>query len=95
MFISACSLPFRFIECSEFQALLLFLGGGVDIWQPDTHKTIKKGIMQPFDAEKPTLKQGIQSANSIIQIGRDIGTSLNCLAMISLTNLFNNKNNKN
>ena len=44
-FITACSLPFRLVECSEFRALLAYLNSDIDTWLPDTHETIKKWIM--------------------------------------------------
>lgn len=50
--VSACSLPFRPVECPEFRALLLYLNDDIDTQLPDTHETVKKWIMRQFDAEK-------------------------------------------
>lgn len=83
-FISACSLPFRLVECPEFRALLLYLNDDVDTWLPDTHETVKKWIMRQFDAEKARIKQGIQAAKSRIHISCDLWTSPNCLAILGI-----------
>ncbi|KAF1730627.1 hypothetical protein CRV24_008696 [Beauveria bassiana] len=80
--ISACSLPFRLVECPEFRALLLYLNDDVDTWLPDTHETVKKWTMRQFDAEKARIKQGIQAAKSRIHISCDLWTSPNCLAIL-------------
>jgi hypothetical protein len=41
-FITACSLPFRLVECPEFRALLAYINNNIDTWLPDTHETIRK-----------------------------------------------------
>ena len=87
-FISACSLPFRLVECPEFRALLSYLNDDVDTWLPDTHVTIKKWIMRQFDAEKEKIKQNIQSAKSRIHISCDLWTSPNYLAILGIVSHY-------
>ena len=36
-FIIACSLPFRIVECAEFQTFLRFLNKEVFNWLPTSH----------------------------------------------------------
>ncbi|KPA35156.1 transposase [Fusarium langsethiae] len=48
-FITACSLPFRLVECPEFRALLAYINKDVDTWLPDTHETIRKWIMRQYE----------------------------------------------
>jgi hypothetical protein len=42
-FITACSLPFRLVECPEFRALLAYVSADIDTWLPDTHQTVRNG----------------------------------------------------
>jgi hypothetical protein len=83
-FITACSLPFRLVECSEFRALLAYLNSDIDTWLPDTHETIKKWIMRQYEGQKEKVKQRIQSAKSRIHISCDLWTSPNSLAVLGI-----------
>lgn len=83
-FITACSLPFRLIECPEFRALLAYLNSDIDTWLPDTHETIRKWIIRQYEAQKEKVKQRIQSAKSRIHISCDLWTSPNSLAILGI-----------
>ncbi|KAI7763505.1 hypothetical protein LZL87_013897 [Fusarium oxysporum] len=48
-FITACSLPFRLVECPEFRALLAYINNDIETWLPDTHDTVKTWIMRHCD----------------------------------------------
>src|SRR3984957_14060774 len=87
-FITACSLPFRLIECPEFRAFLAFLNNDIDTWLPDTHETIKKWIMRQYKSHKEKVKQRIQSAKSKIHISCDLWTSPNSLAILGVVAHF-------
>ncbi|KAK7582909.1 hypothetical protein V3481_012205 [Fusarium oxysporum f. sp. vasinfectum] len=67
-FTTACSLPFRLVECPEFRALLAYVNNDIDTWLPDTHETIRKWIMRQYEDQKEKVKQRIQSAKSRIHI---------------------------
>ncbi|RKK07528.1 hypothetical protein BFJ65_g17733 [Fusarium oxysporum f. sp. cepae] len=81
-FITACSLPFRLVECPEFRALLAYINKDVDTWLPDTHETIRKWTMRQYEDQKEKVKQRIQSAKSRIHISCDLWTSPNSLAIL-------------
>lgn len=81
-FLTACSLPFRLVECPEFRAFLAYLNDDIDTWLPDTHETIKKWIMRQYGSHKEKVKQRIQSAKSRIHISCDLWTSPNSLAIL-------------
>jgi hypothetical protein len=83
-FITACSLPFRLVECSEFRAFVAYLNSDIDTWLPDTHETIKKWIMRQYEGQKEKVKQRIQSAKSKIHISCDLWTSPNSLAILGV-----------
>lgn len=83
-FITACSLPFRLIECPEFRALLTSLNADINTWLPDTHETIRKWIMRQYVVQKEKIRQRIQSAKSRIHISCDLWTSPNSLAMLGI-----------
>ncbi|KAI8396562.1 hypothetical protein FOFC_21110 [Fusarium oxysporum] len=83
-FITACSLPFRLVECPEFRALLAYINKDVDTWLPDTHETIRKWIMRQYEDQKEKVKQRIQSAKSRIHISCDLWTSPNSLAILGI-----------
>lgn len=83
-FITACSLPFRLIECPEFRALLAYLNTDIDTWLPDTHETIRKWIMRQYEVQKEKVKQRIQSSKSRIHISCDLWTSPNSLAILGI-----------
>jgi len=83
-FITACSLPFRLVECPEFRALLSYVNADVDTWLPDTHQTVKKWILRQYDDQKEKVKQRIQSAKSRIHISCDLWTSPNSLAILGV-----------
>jgi len=86
--ITACSLPFRLVECSEFRAFLTYLNGDVDTWLPDSRETVKKWIMRQFEDQKAKVKQRIQSAKSKIHISCDLWTSPNSLAILGVVAHF-------
>jgi hypothetical protein len=83
-FITACSLPFRLVECPEFRALLAYINDDIDTWLPDTHETIRKWIMRQYEDQKEKVKQRIQSAKSRIHISCDLWTSPNSLAILGV-----------
>ncbi|KJZ74134.1 hypothetical protein HIM_05666 [Hirsutella minnesotensis 3608] len=83
-FITACSLPFRLVECPELRALLAYLNTDIDTWLPDTHETIKKWIMRQYEGQKEKVKQRIQSAKSRIHMSCDLWTSPNSLAILGV-----------
>ncbi|KAF5981722.1 ribonuclease H-like protein [Fusarium bulbicola] len=83
-FITACSLPFRLVECPEFRALLAYVNNDIDTWLPDTHKTIRKWIMRQYEDQEEKVKQRIQSAKSRIHISCDLWTSPNSLAILGV-----------
>jgi len=83
-FITACSLPFRLVECPEFRALLAYVNDDIDTWLPDTHETIRKWIMRQYEDQKEKVKQRIQSAKSRIHISCDLWTSPNSLAILGV-----------
>ncbi|KAH7471723.1 hypothetical protein FOMA001_g13235 [Fusarium oxysporum f. sp. matthiolae] len=83
-FITACSLPFRLVECPEFRALLAYINKDVDTWLPDTHETIRKWIMRQYEDQKEKVKQRMQSAKSRIHISCDLWTSPNSLAILGI-----------
>ncbi|KAI8404246.1 hypothetical protein FOFC_15741 [Fusarium oxysporum] len=83
-FITACSLPFRLVECPEFRALLAYINKDVDTWLSDTHETIRKWIMRQYEDQKEKVKQRIQSAKSRIHISCDLWTSPNSLAILGI-----------
>jgi hypothetical protein len=83
-FITACSLPFRLVECPEFRALLGYLNSDVDTWLPGTHETVKVWILREYGTQKERLKQRIQSAKSRIHISCDLWTSPNSLAILGV-----------
>jgi hypothetical protein len=83
-FITACSLPFRLVECPEFRALLAYINNDIDTWLPDTHETIRKWIMRQYEDQKDKVKQRIQSAKSRIHISCDLWTSPNSLAILGV-----------
>ncbi|KAK2926570.1 HAT, C-terminal dimerization domain [Fusarium oxysporum f. sp. vasinfectum] len=51
-FITACSLPFRLVECPEFRALLAYINNDIETWLPDTHDTVKTWIMRQYECQK-------------------------------------------
>ncbi|OWT42447.1 hypothetical protein VFPPC_18547 [Pochonia chlamydosporia 170] len=83
-FITACSLPFRLVECPEFRALLAYINADIDTWLPDTHQTVKTWIMRQYEDQKEKVKQRIQSAKSRIHISCDLWTSPNSLAILGV-----------
>jgi hypothetical protein len=83
-FITACSLPFRLVECPEFRVLLAYINKDVDTWLPNTHETIRKWIMRQYEDQKEKVKQRIQSAKSRIHISCDLWTSPNSLAILGI-----------
>ncbi|KAF4332994.1 ribonuclease H [Fusarium beomiforme] len=83
-FITACSLPFRLVECPESRALLAYVNNDVDTWLPDTHETLRKWIMRQYEDQKEKVKQRIQLAKSRIHISCDLWTSPNFLAILGV-----------
>ncbi|RKK76034.1 hypothetical protein BFJ71_g17028 [Fusarium oxysporum] len=83
-FITACSLPFRLVECPEFRALLAYINNDIETWLPDTHDTVKTWIMRQYECQKERVKQRIQSAKSRIHISCDLWTSPNSLAILGV-----------
>jgi hypothetical protein len=83
-FITACSLPFRLVECPEFRALLAYINNDIETWLPDTHDTVKTWIMRQYGCQKERVKQRIQSAKSRIHISCDLWTSPNSLAILGV-----------
>jgi hypothetical protein len=83
-FITACSLPFRLVECPEFRALLAYVSADIDTWLPDTHQTVRKWIMRQYEDQKEKVKQRIQSAKSRVHISCDLWTSPNSLAILGV-----------
>ncbi|KAF6515700.1 hypothetical protein HZS61_004441 [Fusarium oxysporum f. sp. conglutinans] len=83
-FITACSLPFRLVECPEFRALLAYINNDIETWLPDTHNTVKTWIMRQYECQKERVKQRIQSAKSRIHISCDLWTSPNSLAILGV-----------
>jgi hypothetical protein len=83
-FITACSLPFRLVECPEFQALLAYINDDINTWLPDTHETIRKWIIQQYEDQKEKVKQRIQSAKLRIHISCNLWTSPNSLAILGI-----------
>ncbi|CEJ92863.1 Putative Transposase-like protein [[Torrubiella] hemipterigena] len=83
-FVTACSLPFRLVECPEFRALLAYINSDIDTWLPNTHQTIKRWILRQYEDQKEKVKQRIQSAKSRIHISCDLWTSPNSLAILGV-----------
>lgn len=83
-FVTACSLPFRLVECPEFRALLAYVNSDIDTWLPNTHQTIKRWILRQYEEQKEKVKQRIQSAKSRIHISCDLWTSPNSLAILGV-----------
>lgn len=83
-FITACSLPFRLVECPEFRAFLAYLNSDIVTWLPDTHETIRKWTMRQYEGHKVKVKQRILSAKSKIHISCDLWTSPNSLAILGV-----------
>ncbi|KAJ6782950.1 hypothetical protein PWT90_08941 [Aphanocladium album] len=63
-FVTACSLPFRLVECPEFRALLAYVNSDTDAWLPNTHQTVKSWILRQYEDQKEKT-----SPNSLAILG--------------------------
>ncbi|KAK2926863.1 HAT, C-terminal dimerization domain [Fusarium oxysporum f. sp. vasinfectum] len=71
-FITACSLPFRLVECPEFRALLAYINNDIETWLPDTHDTVKTWIMRQYEYQKERVKQRIHQKSFTISHNRKL-----------------------
>lgn len=83
-FITACHLPLRLVECSEFRDLLNYINNDVDTWLPASHTSITEWVLRQFSSMKESMKSKLQSARTDIHISCDLWTSPNCLPILGV-----------